>query len=212
MLSSQLPECLRMTPVAARERKTQADRSADMRARLVDATIASLVENGHARTTAVEVCRRAGVTRGALHHHFADLPDLLAAAMIDTYERHFLSPAPLQPFTSLDAWIERAWERISQPEFKGVIEVWLAARNEPSLASGLRPAIEKYSQVFSIEASVRLKRLIGSSKEVQAFYRLACETMIGLALGRATSPQGKSLEHETVVIEMLKSLARKIVR
>ena len=183
-----------------------------MRARLVDATIASLVENGHARTTAVEVCRRAGVTRGALHHHFADLPDLLAAAMIDTYERHFLSPAPLQPFTSLDAWIERAWERISQPEFKGVIEVWLAARNEPSLASGLRPAIEKYSQVFSIEASVRLKRLIGSSKEVQAFYRLACETMIGLALGRATSPQGKSLEHETVVIEMLKSLARKIVR
>jgi len=212
MLSSQLPECLRMTPVAARERKTQADRSADMRARLVDATIASLVENGHARTTAVEVCRRAGVTRGALHHHFADLPDLLAAAMIDTYERHFLSPAPLQPFTSLDTWIERAWERISQPEFKAVIEVWLAARNEPSLASGLRPAIEKYSQVFSIEASVRLKRLIGSSKEVQAFYRLACETMIGLALGRATSPQGKSLEHETVVIEMLKSLARKIVR
>ena len=201
-----------MTPVAARERKTQADRSADMRARLVDATIASLVENGHARTTAVEVCRRAGVTRGALHHHFADLPDLLAAAMIDTYERHFLSPAPLQPFTSLDAWIERAWERISQPEFKAVIEVWLAARNEPSLASGLRPAIEKYSQVFSIEASVLLKRLIGSSKEVQAFYRLACETMIGLALGRATSPRGKSLEHETVVIEMLKSLARKIVR
>jgi AcrR family transcriptional regulator len=201
-----------MTPVAARERKTQADRSADMRARLVEATIASLVENGHARTTAVEVCRRAGVTRGALHHHFADLPDLLAAAMIDTYERHFLSPVARSPFTSLDAWIEQAWARIRQPEFKAVIEVWLAARNEPSLARGLRPAIDRYKQVFSIEASDRLRRLIGSSKEVQAFYRLACEAMIGLALGRATTPSGQALDHERVVIDMLKSLARKVAQ
>lgn len=201
-----------MSSVAARERKTQADRSADMRARLVEATIASLVENGHARTTAVEVCRRAGVTRGALHHHFSDLPDLLAAAMIDTYERHFLSPAPQRSFTSLDDWIEQAWERICQPEFKAVIEVWLAARNVPSLAKGLRPAIERYKQVFSIEGSDRLRRLIGSSKDVQAFYRLACEAMIGLALGRATTPSGQALDHERVVIDMLKSLARKVTR
>ena len=201
-----------MTAAIARERRTQANRTADMRARLVDATIACLIDAGYARTTTVEVCKRAGVTRGALHHHFSDLPDLLAAAMSDTYDRVFLSRAPLKPFTSLDAWIERAWERISQPEFKAVIEVWLAARNEPQLAQGLRPAIEKYKQVFSIEASERLKRLIGSSREVQAFYRLAIETMIGLALGRATTPRGKSLDHEAVVIDMLKALARRISR
>jgi hypothetical protein len=132
--------------------------------------------------------------------------------MIDTYERHFLSPVPHSPFTSLDAWIEQAWERIRQPAFKAVIEVWLAARNEPSLAKGLRPAIEQYKQVFSIEASDRLRRLIGSSKDVQAFYRLACEAMIGLALGRATTPSGQALDHERVVIDMLKSLARKVAR
>lgn len=194
------------------KRRTQVDRSAAMRLRLVDATIASLVENGHARTTAVEVCRRARVTRGALHHHFADLPDLLAAAMIETYERHFLSPARQRPFASLDAWIESAWARICKPEFKAVIEVWLAARNEPSLAKGLRPSIDRYKQVFSIEANDRLRRLIGSSREVQAFYRLACETMIGLALGRATTARGRALDHEQAVIGLLKRLARQIER
>jgi AcrR family transcriptional regulator len=183
-----------------------------MRQRLVRATVESLVESGYARTTAVEVCRRAGVTRGALHHHFADLTDLLAAAMSDTYERFFLAPARTRPFASLEAWIDDAWTRLRQPEFKAVIEVWLAARNEPELGRGLRPAIDRYKQVFAIEASAQLKRLIGSSREVQAFYRLACETLIGLALGRATSPGGAALDHETMVIDTLKALARRITR
>lgn len=201
-----------MTANASRERRTQSDRSSEMRARLVRATVESLVESGYARTTTVEVCRRAGVTRGALHHHFADLPDLLVAAMSDTYERFFLAPARTRPFASLEAWIDDAWARLRQPAFKAVIEVWLAARNEPALGDELRPAIERYKQVFSIEASARLKQLIGESPDVQAFYRLACETLIGLALGRATTPGGRALDHETVVIDMLKALARKIVR
>jgi len=136
------------------DRQTQADRSSRMRARLLRAAVESLVESGYARTTTVEVCRRAGVTRGALHHHFADLPALLAAAMSDTYERFFLAPARTRPFASLEAWIDEAWSRLQQPEFKAVIEVWLAARNEPALARGLRPAIERYKAVFAIEASV----------------------------------------------------------
>lgn len=201
-----------MRSTTARDRRSQADRSCEMRARLVQATVESLVDSGYARTTTVEVCRRAGVTRGALHHHFADLPDLLAAAMSDTYERFFLSPARTRPFASLEAWIDDAWARLRQPAFKAVIEVWLAARNEPALGRKLRPAIERYKQVFSIEASVRLTSLIGSSPEVQAFYRLACETLIGLGLGRATTPGGRALDHEAVVVDMLKGLARRIVR
>lgn len=201
-----------MPAKAARNRRTQADRSGEMRARLVRATVESLVERGYARTTTVEVCRRAGVTRGALHHHFADLPDLLVAAMSDTYERFFLAPARTRPFASLEAWIDDAWTRLRRPAFKAVIEVWLAARNEPALGRALRPAIERYKQVFSIEASARLRALVGSSADVQAFYRLACETLIGLALGRATTPGGRALDHEAVVIGMLKTLARRIVR
>lgn len=49
-----------------------------------------------------------------------------------------------------------------------------------------------------------------SSEQARAFYRLSCEAMIGLALGRATTPGGVAVQHETDVIEMLKLLSRQI--
>ena len=44
---------------------------------LAEAAIDLLIERGWAATTAVAVCERAGVTRGALLHHYDDLGDLL---------------------------------------------------------------------------------------------------------------------------------------
>jgi AcrR family transcriptional regulator len=63
------------------ERRTQAERTADTTARLLDATAASLVEVGYANTTTTEVCRRAGVSRGALLHHYPTKDELVAAAV-----------------------------------------------------------------------------------------------------------------------------------
>ncbi|MGC9544677.1 helix-turn-helix domain-containing protein, partial [Streptomyces sp. UG1] len=40
------------------------------RAQIVDAAVESLIEVGVAATTTLEVQRRAGVSRGALLHHF----------------------------------------------------------------------------------------------------------------------------------------------
>lgn len=194
-------------------RQTQADRSADMRARLIEAAIAALIESGYAKTTAVEVCRRAGVTRGALNHHFPSVPALLAAAMSDTYERLFLSsPQKKGTHATLEAWIDVVWAKIGRPEFKAVIEVWLAARNDPELTSGLQPAIDKYKRIFSIDENDALMRRVGASKEAKAFYRLACETMIGLALGRATTARGGRLAHEDIVLDQLRQFARRVER
>jgi hypothetical protein len=74
------------------------------------------------------------------------------------------------------------------------------------------PGVGSEAVARALEASARLTSLIGSSPEVQAFYRLACETLIGLGLGRATTPGGHALDHEAIVVDMLKGLARRIVR
>jgi AcrR family transcriptional regulator len=193
-----------------RTQRTQAERSRLMRARLVEAAIASLIERGYARTTAVEVCRRAGVTRGAFHHHFDSLSSLLAAALSETYEEHFVPRRGRRPET-IGAWIDAAWAHLQLPQFKAVIEIWLAARNEPELAAGLQPAIGKYKRIFSIEENEILQRQFGESAQLRAFYRLCVETMIGLALGRATTPQGAPLDHEGMVISQLRKLATAVV-
>src|SRR3954453_22884836 len=61
--------------------RTQEERSAAMRVRLLDATIDCLVEYGYAGTTTTRVADRAGVTRGAQVHHFPTKADLVTSAI-----------------------------------------------------------------------------------------------------------------------------------
>jgi len=66
----------RVTPVA-----TQAERSAGTTERLLDATIRTLIERGYRGTSTPEVCRRAGVSRGAQLHHYPTKQALVSAAV-----------------------------------------------------------------------------------------------------------------------------------
>ena len=59
---------------------TQAERRSKMRERLIEATLDILLDSGYHRTTTTEIVKRAGVSRGALVHHFACKADLIAAA------------------------------------------------------------------------------------------------------------------------------------
>jgi AcrR family transcriptional regulator len=60
-------------------RRTQADRSAATRAALVAAATELFATRGYAGTPREDIVRAAGVTRGALYHHYADKADLFRA-------------------------------------------------------------------------------------------------------------------------------------
>src|SRR5437868_6497623 len=68
-------------PEAARAPRTQQQRRDETRRALLDAAVESLIDVGFARTTTLEVQRRANVSRGALLHHFPSKAELLVAAV-----------------------------------------------------------------------------------------------------------------------------------
>ncbi|WP_338674755.1 TetR/AcrR family transcriptional regulator [Streptomyces sp. SCSIO 30461] len=56
----------------------------DTRDRVLEATLACLVRNGHGGTTARAIAQTGGFAPGVIYYHFADLDDLLVAALMRT--------------------------------------------------------------------------------------------------------------------------------
>jgi AcrR family transcriptional regulator len=71
------------TTTTRRPRRTQADRSASTTAALVKAARELFAEQGFAATSRDQIAERAGVTRGALYHHFESKTAVAAAVVAE---------------------------------------------------------------------------------------------------------------------------------
>lgn len=182
-------------------RRTQVERSATTRKVLIGAAVDSLVEHGWAATTTVEVCRRTGLTRGAVVHHFPSLPSLLASALEAVYD-DLIRTVVREPATLVDA-IDVTWACIGDRRFKAVIESWLAAANDRALAREIGPVVANFAKLVSPDGALRALTL---NADARLLYLTAREAMLGLALGRALSA-GRALPHEEAVLDELRARA-----
>ena len=125
------------------KRRTQAERREATRTALLDATIASLVEEGYANTTTRGIAERAGVTPGALQHHFTTKVELLAEARrrISTKIVQGLLgqgvPTDLPLLERSEQIVDRMWELYKGPLFQAGMELWIAARTDAELRANL---------------------------------------------------------------------------
>jgi len=114
----------------ARERRSHAERTAETRARIVAAVVESIAEVGFERTPAVEVTARAGVTWGAVQHHFGDKDGMFVAVLEASFAR-FAALLESVPDAGLGAalekraalFVDRAWEHFSSPLYRSTFEI-----------------------------------------------------------------------------------------
>ncbi len=134
-----------MTALATpkRARRTQAERRDATRTALLDAAMECLVEEGYANTTTRRIAERAGVTPGALQHHFASKAELLSEAVRyirAKFSQKMLAQGPPDA-PSVDArseqLLDRMWEVHTGPVFHAYIELLVAARTDPELRATL---------------------------------------------------------------------------
>ncbi len=136
--------------VARRPRRTQAERSASTRGRLLDATITCIHELGYARTTTTEIAARASVSRGAQLHHFPTKSELVIAAVEHLFQRR--NDEFVRAIGRLPAGIERAaaaidllWSMVSGPLFDAWLELTIAARTDPDLRARVATLNERFT-------------------------------------------------------------------
>lgn len=113
--------------------------------RILDAAVASLVEQGTAATTTVAVQSRAGVSRGALLHHFPTHAELLAATVDELVRRNENAARDaLASHTDVVDPIDRAIRALAdafaQPAYLAELELWAVARTDQPLRASLRTA------------------------------------------------------------------------
>jgi AcrR family transcriptional regulator len=124
-------------------RTPQAERTAAMRQRLMEATVESLVELGWAGTSTTVVSQRAGVSRGAQLHHFPSKQALVVAAVehLSERRRHAMADAvrALPDVGRTRAVLDVLAEQFTSPVFFAALELWVAARTDAELRTAVAP-------------------------------------------------------------------------
>ena len=121
-----------------RRRRSQVDRSAETRAKLLKATIDLLTERGYARLSTNDVAARIGLSRGAQVHHFPLKSDLVTAAIEDWLRQYgaFLADR-LNDLPEGRAGVQMAantlFDIYSSPLHDAYQELHVAARTDPEL-------------------------------------------------------------------------------
>jgi AcrR family transcriptional regulator len=191
-------------------RRTQAERRASTRAALLQATIECLIELGYAGTTTNEVQLRAGVSRGALTHHFASKSDLLLAAMDYLYDD--FSASILDAAATLPSGEERIrpaigmlWARFNGPLFLAAMELWVAARTDLELRDALLPHERRLGGQLRGLARELFGEEIAAHPAAESIYRVLLTSMRGQAMTYALKPQasrdGPHLDYWVALVE-----------
>ena len=174
---------------AMHEGRTQAERRGRTRVALLDATIDCLVEAGYANTTTRGIAERAGVTPGALQHHFSTKTELLRATRRHISERVARQIGEYAPAAAMalgersEYLLDRMWDLSKGPLFRAEVELLVAAATDRDLRDSLVEAQRDGAEAIAAVGPLLYPELA----ERPAFVRLiatAQAAVRGLALLR----------------------------
>lgn len=172
---------------------TKQERSIRTRKILLKATLASLAENGYTGISTTDVVKRAGLSRGALAHHFPSKAQLVAEAAaflinkrIESTSRMLRNIDPGE--VSIEKWVRIQWEAYEK-WFPANIEFMVAARTDSNLREHFSKAISVYTEGAKKQQVKSGPDLSSSSNPVLTNYMMGC-FIRGLCLERIVNPDG----------------------
>lgn len=171
-------------PAAERAATPRKIRSERTRQRLIEVTIDCLVREGHARTNPLRVAAAAGVTRGAVLHHFENGADLIRATIIELQEKRLraLGRASNIDLSQTGTMLRTYWEQLSSPTTVAFQELRNAARTDAALAGILDPLEREYQHRWDVRATSIFAEWQSDPESFDIAIALAQTMLEGMAL------------------------------
>jgi AcrR family transcriptional regulator len=131
------------------KRRTQQERSADTTLKLLNATIDLLHDRGLYRMSTSDIAEIAGVSRGALTHHFSSKEEIIAAAVSHqlrnaTNSLHAMAAEIRQSGGSSDEIVDYLWRLMSDRLFYVTLEYLPEARHNPEFHKRIIPVVKEF--------------------------------------------------------------------
>lgn len=174
--------------------RTQQQRREETVARLLDASIATIIEIGYARASAKIIARRAGVSDGALFRHFDTMGDFMAATayevlhrQLDLFAKRVAEIPDGQP--ALPVALTILAEVTRSPTNAVLYELMIAARTDEKLRVTLQEVLDEYSAKIYDTARVLPGADSVPTEIFPAVVVMMTNSFDGAAMVRAVLPQ-----------------------
>jgi AcrR family transcriptional regulator len=184
----------------ALEKTWQQTKSENTRNGILDGAIRCFYEFGYNNTTTEKIASEAGVSRGAMLHHFPSRADLIRAAVSYLNQRRLelfrLEESVVQSdavHSRIDEGIDAYWAQLNTRYFVVFHELQVASRTDPELAAVLVPAIREFDRAW-YEAS---REVFPDLARSEAFVRANALTLYlleGLAANLHTRHPGRLVD------------------
>ncbi len=201
-------------PAEAEPSGWQAQKSASTRLQIVEAALRCFVELGYSGTTTTVIANRAGLSRGAMLHHFPSKIDIVRAAVEHLHAKRLkafrksidrLQRDDSRPRRALEAY----WEHVKHPMYVAFLELWVAARTDPELAAILAPAQESFEREWYSTAVDLFPEWKDSGENFDLALDLVHYVMDGMAVSFLTHERGEQDKRLLNYLEaQLRTLAR----
>jgi len=190
-----------------RVRRSQEQRSAETRERLIVAAIECIERVGYVEATTALIAQHANVSRGALQHHFATKSDLIVA-VIDRVSEELnlqfdvasLAAAPLEERVA--AIVDRYWDVFMGASFRAVLGISLSIAGEPALAARLAASLDAARQSYDVVWRELFRDAGRSDAELSAIRRVVMSAARGFGVLKMLQPRGDLDRDRTVLIRI----------
>lgn len=191
----------------------QAQKSASTRNQIIEAAIKCFIQLGYARTTTTVIANRAGLSRGAMLHHFPSKRDVVRAAIeylhakrLKAFRRSMSKLDPSEDHIRLG--VESYWSHVKHPMFVAFFELTVAARTDPELAEILRPVQESFEREWYQSSLELFPEWQGKGDRFQLAFDLTRFVLEGMAISFLTHKETERDKRVLLYLEQrLKALA-----